>query len=221
MADDQDLKKTARFTGLAYLALAIAGALGFMFVRSKLYVPGDAVKLAENLVEHQALARLGIVADLAVVLTQAIAALGFFKLFRSVNSLAAGSIAAFGLVNSVVVLVGTMCSATALDWALSGAKPPELSLLLYELTGAAWQLGGLFFGLWLIPMGWLAWHSRWMPKALGWLLMGGGVGYILSAFVGNFGPSFSGFARLLPMPASLGEFWMIGYLLAKGVRERP
>lgn len=218
---DQDLKRTARRTGLAYLALAVAGVVGFLFVRSRLYTPGDAVKLATNLVEHQGLARLGIAADLAVVLTQALAALWFFKLFRSVNSFAAGSIAAFGLVNSIVVLVGTMCSATALEWALSGTKPPELSLLLYELTGAAWQLGGLFFGLWLIPMGWLAWHSRWMPKALGGLLMAGGVGYIASAFVGNFGPSFSGFAQVLTMPASFGEFWMIGYLLVKGVRAGP
>jgi Domain of unknown function (DUF4386) len=219
MTDDlQNLKKTARLAGLAYLALAVAGALGFLFVRAKLYVPGDAARTAANLVAQQTLARFGIAADLAVVLTQAVAALWFFKLFRSFDSFAAGALAAFGLINSVAVLVGTMFSATALELAVSGGSTPEVTLMLYELTGAAWKTGGLFFGLWLIPMGWLAWRSKWMPSALAWVLMVGGVGYIVSAFVGYCGPGFAGLTQALPIPASIGEFWMIGYLLAKGVR---
>ena len=86
-----------------------------------------------------------------------------------------------------------------------------------------WSLLGrrraLFFGLWLIPMGYLVLASRWMPRPLGWILMAGGVGYILSAFVVYLIPGAPGAVELaLTVLATVGEFWMIGYLLIKGVR---
>src|ERR687891_2683456 len=117
-------KKTARLAGIAYLGLGISGALGFLLIRSQLFEPGDAAATSMNLIEHEGLARLGIAADLTVVLTQSLAALYFFKLFRDVNTFAAGSLAAFGFMNSVAILVATAFSATALQVALSGAAVP-------------------------------------------------------------------------------------------------
>ena len=90
---------------------------------------------------------------------------------------------------------------------------------MYELSGAFWGVGALFFGLWLIPMGYLVLASRWMPRPLGWILIGGGVGYILSAFVVYLVPDApGGLETALISLATVGEFWMIGYLLIKGVR---
>jgi hypothetical protein len=216
------LKSTARLTGLAYLGLAIVGMLGFLLVRQQLYVPDDAAATTANLVGNEALARLGIAVDLTVVLTQALAALLFFRLFRRVDAFAAGAIAAFGLVNAVVILVAAAFSVTALDVALGGTAPAgdraATAQLLYELADASWSLGGLFFGLWLIPMGWLAWRSGYMPRPLGWVLMVGGVGYILSTFVAHLAPGLDGFSDALTVPATIGELWMVGYLLWKGVR---
>jgi len=216
------LKSTARLTGLAYLGLAISGMVGFLLVRQQLYVPGDAATTTANLVGNEALARLGIAIDLTVVLTQALAALWFFKLFRRVDAFAAGAIAAFGLVNAVVILVAAVFSATALDVALGGTAPAgdraATAQLLYELTGASWNLGGMFFGLWLIPMGWLAWRSGYMPRPLGWVLIVGGVGYVLSTYVIYLAPDFAESSYVLTVPATVGELWMVGHLLWKGVR---
>lgn len=115
-------------------------------IRQRLYVPDDATRTAANLIAHEGLARLGIVADLAMALTQAVTAVWFWKLFRPIRPVAAGSIAAFGLVNAVTILVGTMCSATALDVALRGtAASADEALLLYDLNAAAGNLGGLLF----------------------------------------------------------------------------
>lgn len=214
-------KKTARLAGISYLALGISGMVGFLLIRSRLFQPGDAATTALNLVEHEDLARLGIAVDLTIVLTQALAALYFFKLFRGVSSFAAGSLAAFGFMNAVAILAATVFSATALQVALGGAgsNAADTALLLYELNGAAWGVGALFFGLWLIPMGWLAHRSGFMPASLGWILMAGGVGYIVSAYVGYLAPDASVVAEALTVPATVGEFWMIGYLLIKGVRH--
>jgi len=147
---------------------------------------------------------------------------GFFLVFRRVNPVGAASITAFGLVNSVVILVATAFSATALQVTVRGG-PTSASdaLMLYDVNAATWNAGGLFFGLWLIPMGWLTLTSGSMPRALGWILVVGGVGYVLSAFVSFLAPGASGLAGVLPLPATVGEVWMIGYLLIKGMPDGP
>jgi hypothetical protein len=58
-----DLNRTARMTGSLYLGLAITGALGFLLVRPALYVTGNPAATANNLVEHEALARLAVVLE--------------------------------------------------------------------------------------------------------------------------------------------------------------
>jgi hypothetical protein len=215
-------QRSARLASLAYLGLAISGIVGFLLIRPQLYVPDDATRTAANLVAHEGLARLGIAADLVAVLTQALAAVGFFLVFRRVNPVGAASITAFGLVNSVVVLVATAFSATALQVALRGGPTSaNEALMLYDLNAATWTAGGLFFGLWLIPMGWLTLRSGSMPRVLGWILVVGGVGYILSTFVSFLAPDASGLAGALPLLATVGEVWMVGYLLIKGMPERP
>ncbi len=196
----------------------------FTGMRSELYVAGDATATLANLVGRVPLARVGVAADLTIVLTQALAAVWFFKLFRGENSFAAGSIAGFGLVNAAAILVATALSATALvvsgDATLApGGDQAATVQLLYELNGAAWDIGGLFFGLWLVPMGFVVVTSRVMPAALGWVLMAGGVAYVISAYLTQLAPDAPNFVgSVLTGVATVGEFWMIGYLLIFGVR---
>lgn len=218
------LKRTARITGLLYLGVGITGMLGFLLIRPEIYVAGDAAATLANLVEREMLARLGIAFELLVVLTQALVSVWFYKLFRTVSSTAAGSLAAFGLINSTAILASAAFLVTALTGALDPALAPGGDAagtvqLMYELSGAFWGVGALFFGLWLIPMGYLVVVSRWMPRPLGSILVAGGVGYVLSAFVLYLIPDAPGAVEVaLTVLATVGEFWMIGYLLIKGVR---
>jgi hypothetical protein len=219
-----DTHRTARTTGLLYLGLAITGALGFQFVRGQLYVADDPGGTLSNLVDHTAMARFGIVLELGIVLTQALVAVWFYRLFRSVDTFAAGLIAVFGMVNAVAILGSAALLATALDvaddrsLAVSGGAAATVQLL-YVVSGHLWGVGGLFFGLWLIPMGWLVVRSRWLPQLLGQLLMVGGVGYVLSTFVSYVLANADLVAGLLTIPATIGEFWILGYLIVFGVRD--
>lgn len=219
------LVRTARATGLLYLGVAVTGGLGFLFVRGQLFVEGDPAATLANLVENPGLARLGVVLELGLVLTQALCALWFFRLFRSVDAFAAGCIAVFGTVNAVALLGSAAALATAIDVAGGALENPgtdaATAQLLYLVSGHLWGVGALFFGLWLIPMGWLARRSGWMPAALGWLLVVSGVGYILGAFVTYAAPSAGGLADALTFPAAIGELWMVGYLIIIGVRRTP
>jgi hypothetical protein len=216
------LTGTARTTGLLYLGLAVTGALGYQLVRGRLYVANNPGGTLSNLVEHTSLARLDIVLELGIVLTQALAAVWFYRLFRSVDTFAAGLIAVFGMVNAVAILGSAAVLATALDvaddksLAVSGGAAATVQLL-YVISGHLWGVAGLFFGLWLIPMGWLAVHSRWFPQSLGRVLIAGGVGYALSTFVTYMFPSADLVSGLLTVPATIGELWIVGYLIIFGV----
>lgn len=95
------IKRTARPNGLPYLALAVTGMLGFLYVRGQLHVVGVPDETLANLVGREGLARLGIALELCIVLTQGLLAIWIFRLFRSVSVVAAGAIAAFGLMNAV------------------------------------------------------------------------------------------------------------------------
>ena len=215
---------TARMTGIFYLILAIAGVVGFLVIRSGIYVPEDAGATLENLTSQLGTARIGVAADLTMVVAQALAAVWFFRLFRDHNRLAAGALAGFGLVNSVMLMVATVFSSAAIVVASQvslapGGDQQAVVQLLYQLNNSAWSVGALFFGLWLIPMGYIIWTERVMPAALGITLMVGGVGYLLSTYVSHLFPEATALVDALTYPATVGEFWMIGYLLFVGIRQ--
>jgi hypothetical protein len=216
--------RTARITGFLYLGLAITGMLGFLLIRGQLFVSGDPDATLGNLLDQESLARLGVALEMGVVVTQALAAVWFYRLFRSVDGFAAGCLAAFGMVNAVVILGSAVFLATAVQVAddpglAPGGDAAATVQLMYVLSGGLWDVGGLFFGLWLVPMGWLVLRSGWMPRPLGWILIAGGAGYVLGAFLEQLVPDSGAVADLLALPASVGEFWMVGYLLIRGVRS--
>jgi hypothetical protein len=210
-------RRDARTAGLLYLGLGLTGLLGFILIRTRLFDPDDPAATLAHLLENEQLARAGIALEMGVVVTQALAALWFYRLFRSVDAFAAGAIAVFGVVNAVAILVSAAFLATALQVALDPVGDPGLAQLMYLVSDNLWGVGALFFGLWLIPMGWCVLRSRWMPRLLGQILVVGGVGYVLSAFVRYLAPDAGVVADLLAVPATVGEFWMIGYLLIRGV----
>jgi hypothetical protein len=211
--------RTARLTGLFYLGLAITGLLGYLVIRPQLFTAGDPSATLANLVAHQSLARAGVAFELGLVVTQTLTAVWFYRLFRPVNSFAASGIAAFGLVNAIVGLVSAAMLATAVEISTSPIGDVAANVqLLYLVSGNLWGAGALFFGLWLIPMGRCVLQSGWMPRALGWILIAGGAGYVLSAFLKYLAPGAQILTEALAYPASIGEFWMVGYLLIRGVR---
>ncbi|HEX6356090.1 DUF4386 domain-containing protein [Actinophytocola sp.] len=215
------LTRTARMTGLFYLGMAITAALGFLVIRPQLFVADDPSATLANLVTHGSLARAGVALELAMVVTQALTAAWFYRLFRTVNSFAASGIAAFGMVNAVAGLVSAAMLGTAIQVSVDPVGDAAATVqVLYLGSFNMWGVGALFFGLWLIPMGWCVLRSGWMPRVLGWILVVGGAGYVLSAFIRYLAPDAQVVAEALAYPASVGEFWMVGYLLFRGVRRR-
>jgi hypothetical protein len=212
--------RTARTTGLFYLGVAVVSVPGFLVIRPRLFAAGDPDATLAHLVGNEQLARAGVVLEMLMVLAQALTAVWFYRLFRAVDGFAAAGIAAFGLVNAVVGLSSAALLATAVEVASDpGGDAPATVQVLYLVSGNLWGVGGMFFGLWLIPMGWCVLRSGWMPRPLGWMLIVGGVGYLLGAFLVYLAPEARVVAELIAVPAHIGEFWMVGYLLVRGIRR--
>ena len=213
--------QTARLAGIWYLSLAVFGILGFMVFHSRIYVSSDPEKTLKNLTDLETLSRIRLLFELLIVLSQALAALWFYKLFKSISEWEAWAVGIWGMINSVVIMISAIAMAAAIQIADSSVQTFENKIVLIDLLGQlikhSWKVGGLFFGLWLIPMGHIVITSKRMPIWLGRILILGGVGYILSTFISYMGFNHS-LLNMLTLPATVGEFWMIGYLLLYGIR---
>jgi hypothetical protein len=78
----------------------------------------------------------------------------------------------------------------------------------------------IFFGLWLLPLGYLVLRSGWFPKAIGVLLIVGCFAYLVDTFVTFLAPDVADSNEAFVVaPAAVGELWLVAYLLIKGVRD--
>lgn len=217
----QSLKKDARITGIWYLSLAVFGVLGFLVFHPKVFITGDPAATLQNIIENESIIRTRLLLELVIVLSQVLAAVWFYKLFRLINEWAAWSLAIWGTVNAVAIMISALAMGSMINVAASSLVTEEQILLIsvfHNVISNAWAVGSLFFGLWLIPMGYIVSHSRRMPVWLGYTLIIGGFGYILSTLLHYAGIELF-FADFLTIPATVGEFWMIGYLLIFGIRS--
>jgi len=216
----KELVSTARMAGVWYLMLAITGMVGFLMLHARIYVTDDPSKTFSNLVEHEMLARTRLLFEFLVVMSQALAAVWFYKLFKDIRHVAAWALAAWGMMNAAAIMISAMAMGGAIEVA-NGTQALNEKIIMIQIFNQfiknAWGVGSLFFGLWLIPMGYIVVSSQRMPVWLGRVLILGGAGYLVSTFLNYMGVHGTWVERLV-IPATVGEFWMIGYLLVFGIR---
>lgn len=221
-------KRLARIAGLLYLAVGILGAFAFAAVYSAMYVAGDPAATAGKLVANAGLVKVGIVADLIQVPIWVILSLTLYSLLRHVNAYAARAMvvlvaigAALSFVNILFEFEGMrLATGATLGTAAGSAGSNELALVLLDLQHYGYAFAGIFLGLWLVPLGYLAFVSGMFPKALGIALVVGGSGYLADTFVAVLAPELTPTIHALAaMLGIVGEVSLLAYLLVKGVRS--
>jgi len=215
-----ELVTTARTAGIWYLIMAISGILGFLIFHPQVFDSEDSQKTLTNLIDHESLARTRLLFEFAIIVSQALTAVWFYRLFRNINEWAAWSVGIWGMINSVAIMISAISMGSAIEIA-SSSQTVEDKLILIELLSSlvtnSWGVGGLFFGLWLIPLGYIITSTKRMPIWLGRTLIAGGIGYLINTTINYIGIE-SPLLGYLTLPATVGEFWMIGYLLIFGIR---
>ena len=224
MTDSQRLARTA---GVYYLVVAIFGGFAHA-VRTQVYVPGDATATTDNVVANADLVRFSFAADLVQATFAVFLVMALYRLLRHVHPSMARAMVIF-----VVLQVGITCLNLVHQFgALMVATQPSyangfgdegantLVLLLMDLQHNGYLVAQIFFGLWLFPLGLLAYRSGMFPRALGVILMVATGAYLTDAALQflayDVADAVSG-PVLIPV-VIVAEVSMLLYLLIKGVR---
>lgn len=102
--------------------------------------------------------------------------------------------------------------------AFGAAGSHALVLLLLHMQRDGFLIAQIFFGLWLVPLGYLAYESGMFPKVLGVMLSVGGICYVVDMLALFLVPAVGAkISSFLVIPPTIAEIWMVGYLLVKGV----
>ena len=222
-------KHLARIAGVLYLLVGIFGGFAQGFVYPKIYVAGDAAATAANLVANSGLVRLGVVADFFDNVTWVLLALILFGLLKHVNKSAARAMvvlvaigAGITMLNAVFEFEGLRIATGAVSFGAIGAGGSNaVALLFVDAQHYGLLIAQIFFGLWLVPLGYLAYRSRLFPRALGVALIVGAACYLvdtLAAFlVPDLGKAIHGY---ITIPSAIAEVSMLVYLLVIGVNTK-
>jgi hypothetical protein len=222
-------KRLARIAGFLYLLVGIFGAFAEGYVEPKMYVAGNAAATAGNVVANAGLVRMGVVADLLDGTFFIFVALALYILLKHVHkSMARAMLVLVILATGITCLSalfefeGLRVATGAVDMAAFGAAGSSaLVLLLLDAQHYGLLIAQIFFGLWLAPLGYLAYKSGWFPKALGVVLVAASASYVVDLLAAFLFPDISkaihGFAAIVP---AIAEPSMVLYLLVVGVKSK-
>ena len=222
-------KRLARTAGVLYLAVAVLGGWAHGYVRAQVYVPGDAAATAQNVAERASLVRYGFVADLAQATLMLFVVLALYQLLRHVSRDVARAMVIFVVVSvaitclNLVTQLGAVLVATdpAYTVAFGTGGTDALVLLLLDLQHNGYLIAQIFFGLWLFPLGLLAYRSGMFPRPIGIALMIGSAAYVIDVPLQFLAPGIAdAVSPVVVVPIVIAaEVAMLAYLLIRGVRQ--
>lgn len=220
-------RRLARITGAFSLAVALLAFFAIFYVQSVVLVPGDGQATAGRIAEHPVLFRLGFVADLGQATLMVFVAMGFYQLLEHVNKTVARALLVFAAIavalqclNLVFYFAAYLVATDASYASALGAEGAgALVGLLVSIYAHGFLIAQVFFGLWLLPMGYLAYTSGLFPRALGVVLMIASAGYLIDLVALFLAPTIGeAISGIIVLPAVVGEVWMVFFLLIRGVR---
>jgi hypothetical protein len=220
--------RLARIAGVLYLLNGVFAGFAFGYVLNRVYVPGSAATTAANVLANPGLTRMGVLADLFQATEWIFLAMVLYLLLKHVNKSAAGAMVVLVAIGSAITCLNDVFQFESVRVAtdpgytasLGAAGANALVLLLLDLHHYGFLVAQIFFGLWLVPLGYLAYQSALFPRALGVALIVGGACYLVGMVavfaVPDLGEKIN---SIVTVPCTIAEVWMLGYLLVFGVRR--
>lgn len=221
--------KAARIAGAVYLSMVFTAPFSLIYVPNTLIVRGNATATASNILAHEMLFRLGIVADLISSVIFVCLAIALYRLLSGVNKTQASLMVALVLVSVAVGFMDVLNNIAALTLFRGGEflgifdKPQRdaLAMLFLRLHGQGIVINEIFWGLWLVPFGVLVIRSRFLPRILGaWLILNG-FAYVAISFTGLLVPQYNAIVYNIAFPVLFGEMAIALWLLIKGEKVPP
>jgi hypothetical protein len=220
--------KAARIAGAVYLSMVITGPFSLIYVPGKLIVRGNATATAANVLAHDTMFRLAIVAGLFGQVLFICLAIALYRLLSDVSKNWARLMVGLVLVSAAVGFVDELNNLGARILFRGGeflsvfdkAQLDALGMLFIRLHGQGIVIAEIFWGLWLFPFGLLVFRSGFLPRFIGVWLMINCFGYVILSMTSLFFPAYTDKAFLYMQPVLFGELATMLYLLIKGANVK-
>jgi hypothetical protein len=221
--------KAARVAGAVYLSMAVTAPFSLIYIPRTLIVRGDAIATATNILAHETLFRLGIVADLISSVIFFFVAMALYRLLSGVNKTHASLMVALVLVSVAVGFMNVLNNIAALTLfrgadflsVFNKGQLDALAMLFLRLHGQGLGINEIFWGLWLFPFGVLVMRSGFLPRILGVWLIVNCFAYLALSFTSLLLPQYQDMVSRIAFPVFFGEIAIALWLLIKGAKVRP
>ncbi len=218
-------KRTARIAGLLYLIVVLSGIFSLMYVPSKL-IAADDTKTIQNIVLNESIYRWGVAAGFICYIAFLLLPLFLYRLLKVVNEMYARLMVIFVVVSTPISFLNLLNKFAVLDIIhgpgnLLENEALQAQLMFYlRLYNHGLLITFIFWGLWLLPFGYLVFRSGFLPKILGVLLMIGCFGYLTNVFGQTLIQDYKDLwiSDYVSLPGSLGEIGICLWLLIVGIK---
>lgn len=228
--DSVRLRRIARTAGFTYLVVFVAGMIAEFVARAPNIIDTDAAATAANIAANAGGFRIGIAADLIMVIADVGLALLFYELLKPVNKPLAMLAAFFRLAQAAAIGVNLLNLFVVLELtggasylnAIGPSGLNALALLFARAHGIGYTLALLFFGVSILIVGYLTIKAEYLPSILGIAIIVAAAGYLVDVFAQTLLAGYDDYAdffgNVVLVPAFVAELAMTLYLIVRGTR---
>jgi len=154
-----------------------------LYLPSLLINSSDLPWTVTQISEHEALYRLSLCGSIVTQLFGVVVAWFLYRLFYDQFKEAVIALAVLSFIGIPITLVSVVPQFAVLNV----LDDPAQVMFLLKLHSVGTTIATIFWGLWLIPTGYIVIKSSLFPKVIGWFVIVAGVAYTISAFVSLMG----------------------------------
>ena len=224
-ATKNSIQKTARFAAVLYFLITILSIPVHFVIPSQLIVAGDAAATANNIMASPGLFRMGIGAELVLLLCEIVLSVLLYVLLKPVSRTLSLVAAASRLTMTIIHGVNLLTHFIVL-LILSGAgymavfqlnQLQALALVFLNAYDYGFSIGIVFLFLHASILGYLIFKSSYFPRIIGILFMIASLGYLIDSFSHVLIPNYKTGPVYLALPIAIAEIAFPLWLLIKGV----
>ena len=213
----------ARWIGVLYVISMVTGTWGESHVPDALLMANDVAGTMQRMTSSVGLFRSSFASYLVEAACDITLNVFLYALLRPVSRNLALLAVCFGLMGTAVFAAGEMlyfaAALPAVDADVARVISPEakatLTYLCLTIYGYGFGIFAMFYGVAAVVRGYLIVRSRYLPRALGAILMLAGVSFIAKNFLIVVAPKYDLPYVILPM--ALAMLAMAIWLLIKGI----
>lgn len=203
------IKTLSRITGITYLLMIPFGVMGILYISNAYIVPNDVIATIDRIKNNIPLFHFSIFSSLIVQLIQIVLVLLLYKLLSHASKTAGILMIAFiipavsiAMLNEInYFIISSLLSNASYVAHFSTEQIQGLIGMFLEMHQIGVMIAQIFWGIWLFPMGYLAYRSGYIPRIIGILLMIGCFGYLFDSIM---------YLLHIPVPLTISEYTFLG-----------